>query len=424
MRTIKKILLSFLLIPAVLLSPMTAVANETSVSPYLMDMIDVRLSENSEENETHVNNIISRLNRIDPRILENVHASGVTLILSDLPMTEFPEFSNLKGVVPRGHTDTWDNIPGLGGFQSYVRVGASEPGIKNNHGDVNLELHEFGHIVDSFLVDGTTISNKEEFVQIHAEEHEKMFPGQPYFKYVEEYFAESFAYYYLSQDTRNILSSRAPKTAAFLENMHHKIFTITEVKSDGFSLSWDDYNGEYYNVIVNGSVVKTTQDLTAVVDGLEPSTLYEVAVEVRDKNDNVIDKTYVESIYTTAKADVDTDRLSALLVEVGKVSESNITPELREAKKEAASILQRIVNEDISQEEVDAATSNLSDAYQIFQPRIMEKNIQGEENTFTSETSHVKTMPKHTTWIVILSVSVVLLILAIVYLYYSGREED
>ena len=188
--------------------------------------------------------------------------------------------------------------------------------------------------------------------------------------------------------------------------------------------SWDDYSGEYYNVIVNGSVVHRTQDLTAVVDGLEPSTLYEVAVEVRDKNDNVIDKTYVESIYTTAKSNVETDRLSALLVEVGKVPESNITPELREAKKEAAIILQRIVNEDISQEEVDDATANLSDAYQIFQPRIMEKNIQGEENTFTSETSHVKTMPKHMTWIVILSVSVVLLILAIVYLYYSGREEE
>ena len=54
----------------------------------------------------------------------------------------------------------------------------------------------------------------------------------------------------------------------------------------------------------------------------------------------------------------------------------------------------------------------------------MEKNIEGEENKFMSEESNVKTMPKNTTWIVILSVSVVLLILAIVYLYYTGREEE
>lgn len=397
---------------------------EKDINPYLSEIVDIRLSEETPENVENTNDILERLNKIDSRILENVQTSGVTLILSDLPMTEFDEFSYLKGVVPRGHTDPWDDIPGLGGFESYVRVGASEPGIENNHGDVNLELHEFGHIVDSFLVDGTTISQKDEFQQIHAEEHEAMFPNQPYFKYVEEYFAEAFAYYYLNDNTKVVLEARAPKTAAFIKSIHNKVSTITDIMSDGFTLYWDDFNADHYNVIVNDEVVKTTTNLSAVVEGLDPSTMYEVKVESVDKNDEVITTTYSETIYTAVQQDVDTNSLRTLLIEVGKIGDDNMTKELKASKEEASRLLDYTSDEDITQSDVDKATNELSEAYKIYQPRIMEKNVQGEENKFMSQESNVKTMPKNTTWIVILSVSFVLLILAIVYLYYTGREEE
>ena len=397
---------------------------EKEVNPYLSKIVDIRLSEETPENVENTNDILERLNKIDSRILENVQTSGVTLILSDLPMTEFDEFSYLKGVIPRGHTDPWDDIPGLGDFESYVRVGASEPGIENNHGDVNLELHEFGHIVDSFLVDGTTISQKDEFQQIHAEEHEAMFPNQPYFKYVEEYFAEAFAYYYLNDNTKVVLEARAPKTAAFIKSIHNKVSTITDIMSDGFTLYWDDFNADHYNVIVNDEVVKTTTNLSAVIEGLDPSTMYEVKVESVDKNDEVITTTYSETIYTAVQQDVDTNSLRTLLIEVGKIGDDNMTKELKASKEEASRLLDYTSDEDITQSDVDKATNELSEAYKIYQPRIMEKNVQGEENKFMSEESNVKTMPKHTTWIVILSVSFVLLILAIVYLYYTGREEE
>lgn len=397
---------------------------EKDINPYLSEIVDIRLSEETPENVENTNDILERLNKIDSRILENVQTSGVTLILSDLPMTEFDEFSYLKGVVPRGHTDPWDDIPGLGGFESYVRVGASEPGIENNHGDVNLELHEFGHIVDSFLVDGTTISQKDEFQQIHAEEHEAMFPNQPYFKYVEEYFAEAFAYYYLNDNTKVVLEARAPKTAAFIKSIHNKVSTITDIMSDGFTLYWDDFNADHYNVIVNDEVVKTTTNLSAVIEGLDPSTMYEVKVESVDKNDEVITTTYSETIYTAVQQDVDTNSLRTLLIEVGKIGDDNMTKELKASKEEASRLLDYTSDEDITQSDVDKATNELSEAYKIYQPRIMEKNVQGEENKFMSQESNVKTMPKNTTWIVILSVSFVLIILAIVYLYYTGREEE
>lgn len=397
---------------------------EKDINPYLSEIVDIRLSEETPENVENTNDILERLNKIDSRILENVQTSGVTLILSDLPMTEFDEFSYLKGVVPRGHTDPWDDIPGLGGFESYVRVGASEPGIENNHGDVNLELHEFGHIVDSFLVDGTTISQKDEFKQIHAEEHEAMFPNQPYFNYVEEYFAEAFAYYYLNDNTKVVLEARAPKTAAFIKSIHNKVSTITDIMSDGFTLYWDDFDADHYNVIVNDEVVKTTTNLSAVIEGLDPSTMYEVKVESVDKNDEVITTTYSETIYTAVQQDVDTNSLRTLLIEVGKIGDDNMTKELKASKEEASRLLDSTSDEDITQSDVDKATNELSEAYKIYQPRIMEKNVQGEENKFMSQESNVKTMPRNTTWIVILSVSFVLIILAIVYLYYTGREEE
>lgn len=397
---------------------------EKDINPYLSEIVDIRLSEETPENVENTNDILERLNKIDGRILENVQTSGVTLILSDLPMTEFDEFSYLKGVIPRGHTDPWDDIPGLGGFESYVRVGASEPGIENNHGDVNLELHEFGHIVDSFLVDGTTISQKDEFQQIHAEEHETMFPNQPYFKYVEEYFAEAFAYYYLNDSTKVVLEARAPKTAAFIKSIHNKISTITDIMSDGFTLYWDDFDADHYNVIVNDEVVKTTTNLSAVIEGLDPSTMYEVKVESVDEDDEVIATTYSETIYTAVQQDIDTKSLRTLLVEVGKIGDGNMTEELKASEENATHLLKQESNDNVTQSDIDEATNELSEAYKIYQPRIMEKNIEGEENKFMSEESNVKTMPKNTTWIVILSVSVVLLILAIVYLYYTGREEE
>lgn len=425
MCSIKRVIMSIsaLLLIALPLE-VRAEAIEKDINPYLSEIVDIRLSEETSENVENTNDILERLNKIDSRILENVQTSGVTLILSDLPMTEFDEFSYLKGVVPRGHTDPWDDIPGLGGFESYVRVGASEPGIENNHGDVNLELHEFGHIVDSFLVDGTTISQKDEFQQIHAEEHEAMFPNQPYFKYVEEYFAETFAYYYLNDSTKVVLEARAPKTAAFIKSVHNKVSTITDITSDGFTLYWDDFDADYYNVIVNDEVVKTTTNLSAVVEGLDPSTMYEVKVESVDKDDEVIATTYSETIYTAVQQDIDTNSLRTLLVEVGKIGDGNMTEQLKASKEKATRLLEQESDENVTQSDIDEATNELSEAYKIYQPRIMEKNIDGKENKFMSEESNVKTMPKNTTWIVILSVSFVLLILAIVYLYYTGREEE
>src|SRR5699024_12794862 len=81
-----------------------------------------------------------------------------------------------------------------------------------------------------------------------------------------------------------VLEARAPKTAAFIKSIHNKVSTITDIMSDGFTLYWDDFDADHYNVIVNDEVVKTTTNLSAVVEGLDSSTMYEVKVESVDKN--------------------------------------------------------------------------------------------------------------------------------------------
>src|SRR5699024_1619364 len=119
----------------------------------------------------------------------------------------------------------------------------------------------------------------------------------------------------------------------------NKVSTITDIMSDGFTLYWDDFDADHYNVIVNDEVVKTTTNLSAVVEGLDPSTMYEVKVESVDKDDEVIATTYSETIYTAVQQDVDTNSLRTLLVEVGKSGDGNMTEELKNNKEMATDSL-------------------------------------------------------------------------------------
>src|SRR5699024_7062456 len=81
----------------------------------------------------------------------SANSAGVSIILMDMPLTELPEFDYLSGKVPRGWektNSTWDEVPGAGGHTTAARIGYSDPG--NGHSTINLELHEYGHAVDSY----------------------------------------------------------------------------------------------------------------------------------------------------------------------------------------------------------------------------------------------------------------------------------
>ncbi|MCA1030389.1 toxin [Bacillus timonensis] len=185
----------------------------------LLDTIVVLPEDESHFNQKEATNIISRLSNIHPKILKMLVDEGVKIKLFNGKLTDEPTASHLKGEKPRGYSEdgpTWDDVPGIGGSKLVlVKIGHSEKG--KGHGSLNLELHELGHSVDNQIFH--KITENFDYKEIWKNEAGKLFPNKPYFlNYPEEYFAETFAMFYYSYESRLQLKTLAPKTyRLFLE---------------------------------------------------------------------------------------------------------------------------------------------------------------------------------------------------------------
>ncbi|NHC39209.1 toxin [Bacillus sp. MM2020_1] len=163
--------------------------------------------------------MISRINSLPYSLLEKINNQGINLKLFTGKLTDNPTARQYAGQVPRGYnsTVTWDDVPGIGGSKVVlVKIGASDKG--EGHGSINLELHEMAHSIDRYVYD--EISGSKKFLSVWEKEHEQLFPGNSYFLYPEEYFAESFAMYYLNNDTNELLRKKAPETFDLIKQLH------------------------------------------------------------------------------------------------------------------------------------------------------------------------------------------------------------
>jgi hypothetical protein len=186
-----------------------------SISEHLNEII-VLPTENYEMEEAL--QMIERISSIHPSILKSAAEKNIKLKLFVGPLTNQLGFTHLKGVVPRGHQKvTWDDIPGAGGSKmALAKIGFSEKG--KNHGSVNLELHEFAHSIDKHVF--RSLGDDLKFKKIWKIEASLLFPNQSYFTdHPEEYFAETFAMYYLDSETRLDLMTKAPKTYKYLKEL-------------------------------------------------------------------------------------------------------------------------------------------------------------------------------------------------------------
>ena len=78
----------------------------------------------------------------------------------------------------------------------------------NGHSSVNLELHELAHSIDIYVFN--ELRYNQDFLEIWNQEKDQLFPGKSYYlTYPEEYFAESFAYYYFGGQYRNELKKES-----------------------------------------------------------------------------------------------------------------------------------------------------------------------------------------------------------------------
>ncbi|WP_404329034.1 toxin [Mesobacillus maritimus] len=163
--------------------------------------------------------IISRIDALPEKMLRRITEERIYLALFNGKLTDNPSARDLRGVIPRGYkTDkTWDEVPGVGGSKLVLaKIGSSEQGA--GHSSVNLELHELAHSIDRHVY--KLIREDPKFLEIWKKETKYLFPGRDYFlNYPEEYFAETFAMYYLGGEHKELLRKVAPETYWFIDSL-------------------------------------------------------------------------------------------------------------------------------------------------------------------------------------------------------------
>ncbi|GAB6993753.1 hypothetical protein ACFOU0_03255 [Salinicoccus sesuvii] len=364
----------------------------SAASPSLQNMIEIRDPDgNYDANEAQA--MINRLSWVDERILAHTDRAGVRIILMDQPLTELPEFAYLSGVTPRGWENTgqtWDDVPGAGGYTTAARIGYSNPG--NGHSTINLELHEYGHAVDSYAA-GFTVSGSQEFMDIMAQEKDNLFYDHEvpsYFDVPGEYFAETFAMYYLGGSASARLAERAPMTYQFMASFHNRLVTIKGTTGNTAEFSWDPLEGAaYYEVYRDDTLVDTTQESYYQDTGIETSTTYNYHVRAMDQNNNPLLTSYFRTATTTDVSDapvVETTELEQIIDEVEAVPAESRAPELQSALENAYALIE---DDSVGQDQVDESVTTLSDALSNNdEAKVAEEDVaeetNGEESTEAS----------------------------------------
>src|SRR5699024_4412334 len=243
--------------------------------------------------------MINRLGKIPERIVRETVDAGATFLIIDTKLTDQPEFEDLKGVVPRGwegDESTWSDVPGAGGSASAARIGYSDYG--KDHASNNLELHEFSHAIDDYVL-GYTISDLGEFKDIHDKEQTDLFPedvpGNDYYDYASEYFAEAMAMYFLDNAQTDKLQERAPETYHFIDHLVERVLSVNATSEGTVHLSWEEVDGsEAYAIYRSDEIVGITPDTSFVDHTITDSDSYKYSVQAGDDN-NVLRSTFHRS---------------------------------------------------------------------------------------------------------------------------------
>jgi Pro-Pro endopeptidase len=169
--------------------------------------------------QTEAATIIERLNKLPPTLLNKIQSSGIKVKLFTGKLTDNKTAQKFAGIIPRGYTSQkpWDDVPGIGGGKVVlVKIGASEKG--KGHSSVNLEYHELAHSIDYKILKYG--SKTEGYKAIWNEEKSRLFPTRQYFlQYAEEYFAETFAMFYVGGTEKEKLFEYAPKTYHYIASI-------------------------------------------------------------------------------------------------------------------------------------------------------------------------------------------------------------
>ena len=141
-------------------------------------------------------------------------------------ITQHPFIQSLPNG-PRGHATDWTPVPGAASTSRSAPTVINIKSLYANHGSKNLVIHEFGHVLDQFFntYDNALfdISPSPTFVELSKDSPWLQIYGAflvPYHKEnPEEHFAELYARWYGSEESRAELRALIPGIEAFFDSL-------------------------------------------------------------------------------------------------------------------------------------------------------------------------------------------------------------
>lgn len=140
-------------------------------------------------------------------------------LLQGVGVTEHPMWKSDK---PTWDERAWNTIPGSGGIpSSNIQTIIVVNSLKKGHGSVNLFLHEHGHALDN-TYDYEAVSRSSEWQDLMSVESVRSFLVKncgEYCLHPREGFAELFAQFYHSHESKKKLELEAPEAFKYFENL-------------------------------------------------------------------------------------------------------------------------------------------------------------------------------------------------------------
>jgi len=142
--------------------------------------------------------------------------SGLDLVINK-GITQHPDKSHLKGIVPRGWEGsgyTWDDVPGQGGRPGVPAVVVANRLEQGIHGCQNLLLHEYGHVVDACINADSYLSKDSIWTEIW---HTTTWDSAYKRNYPEEAWAFCFEMFFDSENSRELMKKYYKKAYNYFE---------------------------------------------------------------------------------------------------------------------------------------------------------------------------------------------------------------
>ncbi len=182
-----------------------------------------------------IQNILAVIERVPDPLQQAANEYGGIVVIFDGTITDNESMHSFKGQqIPKwSEGKVYDILPGAYSItfkEALIKRGYTP----DSHGSVSLELHEYGHLMDFALgsaVSLPSLSSSPYFISVHEvskrrtkSDGSRIISDYSY-NYRDEFFAEAFAQYYHSPQSRQSLDANTPEAHHFFRNLEIAVST-------------------------------------------------------------------------------------------------------------------------------------------------------------------------------------------------------